>query len=219
MTRSRSIEQMPPSWLGFHRGALISVLLLDCLWMFIEVATGASIVGIPALPFIAFILFGLSFFIVFSKQRILGDSYFNATWKSFFMGVIAGLPFPVFYTLIFMVFAGANKILPKTKGIGVKLPSLDHQNLGKFTSEFKELETLLKQAAEQIDIQQSNENVFENIKFLRNKGIISEELTKSLHNIRKFRNNITHTSSTAPTIKDLRLLKRCKEEVEIIFKR
>lgn len=49
-----------PSWLGFHRDGLIIVLCLDLLWTVIEVGTSATVVGIPAIPFIAFVMFGLT---------------------------------------------------------------------------------------------------------------------------------------------------------------
>lgn len=209
-------KQTPPNWLGFHRDGLFTVFILDCLWMFIEVTAGATVVGIPAIPFIAFLLFGLSFWIVFSKQRILGDNYFQATWKSVVLGTIAGLPFSVFFTMLFVAFAVINKVLPQTKGIGVRLPTLDHHNLGKFTSEFKEIEELLKQAVQQIDSQQSNLTVNENIKFLKKKGIIPTDLAKSLHEIRKVRNSITHETLEIADVRHLRLLRKCREEIEVI---
>ena len=84
-----SSRKVPPSWLGFHRDGLITTLILDSLWMFIEVSAAASIVGIPAIPFIAFVLFGLTSYIVFSKQRILGNSYVEAGCRAVFLGFIA----------------------------------------------------------------------------------------------------------------------------------
>ena len=45
-------RKLPPSWLRFHKDGLVAVLILDSLWMFMEVAAGASIVGIPAILFI-----------------------------------------------------------------------------------------------------------------------------------------------------------------------
>ncbi|MGB3239436.1 MAG: hypothetical protein WBB29_14145 [Geitlerinemataceae cyanobacterium] len=60
-------RQKPLSWLGFHRDGLIIVLVLDLLWTVIEIGAGASIVGIPAIPFIAFVMFGVSYLQRFSQ--------------------------------------------------------------------------------------------------------------------------------------------------------
>ncbi|MBE9126315.1 MULTISPECIES: hypothetical protein [unclassified Coleofasciculus] len=212
-------RKVPPSWLGFHRDGLITVLILDCLWMFIEVSAAASIVGIPAIPFIAFVLFGLTSYIVFSKQRILGNSYVEASWISLFLGVIAGVPIPVFFTIGFMVIGIVNKILPKTKGIEVKLPTLDQQNMGKFISDFKVVEELLKLAVQEVDASQVSSKVSENIKFLQDRGMIPADLVKSLDKIRGTRNNVTHSTTEMPSVSDLRELKKVKDEVETIFKR
>jgi len=212
-------RKVPPSWLGFHRDGLVTVLILDSLWMFMEIAAGASIVGIPAIPFIAFVLFGLTSYIVFSKQRILGDSYLQATWKSLVLGFIAGVPIPIFFTIVFTGFGIVNKILPSNKGIEVKLPTLDQQNLGKFMSDFKVVEELLKQAVQEVDASQVSSKVSENIDFLKSKGMIPADLVKSLDKIRDTRNSVAHSTLEMPNLSDLRLLKKVKDEVETIFKR
>lgn len=214
-----SVRKVPPSWLGFHRDGLVAVLILDSLWMFIEVSAAASIVGIPAIPFIAFVLFGLTSYIVFFKQRILGNSYVEATWRSLFLGVIAGVPIPVFFTIGFMVIGIVNKILPNTKGIEVKLPTLDRQNLGKFISDFKVVEELLKQAVQEVDASQVSSKVSENIKFLQDRGMIPADLVKSLKRVRDTRNSVAHSTPEMPNVSDLRELKKVKDEVETIFKR
>jgi hypothetical protein len=212
-------RKVPPSWLGFHRDGLVAVLILDSLWMFIEVSAAASIVGIPAIPFIAFVLFGLTSYIVFFKQRILGNSYVEATWRSLFLGVIAGVPIPIFFTIGFMVIGIVNKILPNTKGIEVKLPTLDRQNLGKFISDFKVVEELLKQAVQEVDASQVSSKVSENIKFLQDRGMIPADLVKSLKRVRDTRNSVAHSTPEMPNVSDLRELKKVKDEVETIFKR
>ena len=212
-------RKVPPSWLGFHRNGLIATLILDSLWMFIEVSAAASIVGIPAIPFIAFVLFGLTSYIVFSKQRILGNSYFEAGCRAVFLGVIAGVPIPVFYTAAFMLIGMVNKILPKTKGIEVKLPTLEQQNLGKFLSDFKIVEELLQQAVEKIDASQVSSKVSENIKFLQDRGMIPENLVESLKKVRDTRNSVAHSTPETPSVSDLRELKEVKDEVETIFKK
>jgi hypothetical protein len=212
-------RKVPPSWLGFHRDGLIATLILDSLWMFIEVSAAASIVGIPAIPFIAFVLFGLTSYIVFSKQRILGNSYVEAGCRAVFLGVIAGVPIPVFYTAAFMLIGMVDKILPKTKGIEVKLPSLEQQNLGKFISDFKIVEELLQQAVEKIDASKVSSNVSENIKFLQDRGMIPENLVEPLDQIRKTRNSFVHPTPKTPNVSHLRELKKVKDEIETIFKK
>jgi hypothetical protein len=212
-------KQIPPSWLGFHRDGLVVTLILDCLWSIIEVAAGATIVGIPAIPFIAFSLFGISSYIVFLKQRALGDSYIQTTWKSIFLGAIAGVPFPVFFTMLFFVFAVANQILPKTKGIAVQLPTFDPQSVGKFINEFKEVEELLQLLVKEVDASKVSDKVKKNIDFLNDKGMISTDLAKSLNKIRESRNGVAHSASKIPDLGDMRLLKEVKDELDVIFKR
>jgi hypothetical protein len=185
--------------------------------MFIEVSAAASIVGIPAIPLIAFVLFGLTSYIVFSKQRILGNSNGEALCRAVFLGVIAGVPIPVFYTAAFMLIGMVNKILPKTKGIEVKLPSLEQQNLGKFLSDFKIVEELLKQAVEKIDASQVSSKVSENIKFLQDRGMIPENLVESLKKVRATRNSVAHSTTETPSVSDMRELKAVKDEVETIL--
>ena len=212
-------RKVPPSWLGFHRDGLIATLILDSLWMFIEVSAAASIVGIPAIPFIAFVLFGLTSYIVFSKQRILGNSYVESGCRAVFLGVIAGVPIPVFYTAAFVLIGMVDKILPKTKGIEVKLPRIEQQNLGKFISDFKIVEELLQQAVEKIDASQVSSKVSENIKFLQDRGMIPENLVESLKKVRATRNSVAHSTTETPSVSDLRELKAVKDEIETIFKK
>jgi hypothetical protein len=214
-----SVGKVPPSWLGFHRDGLIATLILDSLWMFIEVSAAASIVGLPAIPVIAFVLFGLTSYIVFSKQRVLGNSDVEALCRAVFLGFIAGVPIPVFYTAAFLLIGMVDKILPKTKGIEVKLPSLEQQNLGKFISDFKVVEELLKQAVQKVDASQVSSKVSENIKFLQDRGMIPADLVKSLDKIRDTRNSVTHSAPEMPNVSDLRELKKVKDEIETIFKR
>lgn len=211
-------RQKAPSWLGFHRDGLIIVLVLDLSWTFIEVAAGASIIGIPAIPFIAFSMFGLASFIIFKKQRKLGDSQKVAISKAFILGAIAGIPFSFIYWLLFGLFGILNFILPNTKGVSVKLPSHQEFSLGKFTTEFKEVESLLKKAIKQVGKQPFSE-VYDNIEYLKDKGKISIDMADALHQVRKVRNKITHNTDINPDVNNLRLLKRIKEELEGIVKK
>jgi len=206
-----------PSWLGFHRNGLLAVLLLDSLWMCIEVSAGMTIIGIPAIPFIAFILFGLASWIVYKNQRSLGDSFFQATWKAVVLGAIAGVPLSVLFTLLFLLFAGINKLLPNTRGIGIKLPEGHHSTAGKFAEDFSQLEELLSMAANKINAQRMDDTVFENIRLLKKSRVIDKEMYKSLDEIRKARNRI-HPPFQAPNVKHQRLLRKLREEMEVIVK-
>ena len=118
-----------------------------------------------------------------------------------------------------MLIGMVDKILPKTKGIEVKLPSLEQQNLGKFISDFKIVEELLQQAVEKIDASKVSSNVSENIKFLQDRGMIPENLVEPLDKIRKTRNSFVHPTPKMPNVSHLRELKKVKDEVETIFKK
>lgn len=207
-------RQAPPVWVGFHRDALLIVLGLDCLWMGIEVATATTIVGIPAIPFIAFSLFGISSWIVFSKQRALGDSYIQATWKSIFLGMVAGVPIPVFYTCLFGIFAIINKIAPSNKAIQFKLPTLTEQRLGRFLIEFKTIEDSLKRAVEQIDAEAVDQSIKKNIGFLKKHRSIPVELAESLDNFRESRNDFVHLPPETPGIQEIREVLQFSKDVK-----
>lgn len=216
-------QNKQPSWLGFHRNGLLAVLLIDSLWMCIEVSAGMTIVGIPAIPFIAFILFGLASWIVYTKQRSLGDSYFQATWKAVVLGAIAGVPLSVFFTVLFLLFAGINRIIPDTKGIGIKLPTKDNFEAGKFWSEFAELEELLTVAAIKVDTQNKNYEIHERtelykkINLLKEKNVISRDMYKQLKELKKARNRV-HPPFQVPEIKYRRLLRKLRQEMKTIAK-
>jgi hypothetical protein len=210
--------KIPPSWLGFHRDGLIAVLLLDCLWMLIEGGAVISIIGISVIPLIVFAIFGLSSYIVFSKQRILGDRPTPAMVKAVFLGIIAAVPFPVFYTILFVGFGVLHKLLPQAHRVAEKLPVFEHENLGRFASDFKEIEEYLKQAVQKVDRAQVSSNVSENINFLKQKEMMPEDLFNSLDEIRKIRNRLIHEDLNIPNTLHLDLLKKCKEEVMTVFK-
>jgi hypothetical protein len=210
--------KVPPSWLGFHRDGLIAVLLLDCLWMFIEGGAVISIIGIPLMPVIVFAIFGLSSYIVFSKQRILGDRPSLAMVKAVFLGVIAAVPFPVFYTILFVGCGTLHKLLPQAHRAAEKLPVFEHEDLGKFTSDFKEVEECLKQAVQKVDRSQVSSKVSENINFLKQKGMMPQDLFNSLDEIREIRNRLIHEDLDIPNSLHLNLLKKCKEKVVTVFK-
>ncbi|MBD2579925.1 hypothetical protein [Oscillatoria sp. FACHB-1406] len=207
----------PSSWLGFHRDGLIMVLFLDLLWTIIEIGTTATVVGIPAIPFIAFVMFGLTYWLVYKKQRKLGNSMKMAMVRAFFLGVVAGLPFSVTYWLMVFVFAILNQVLPKSQGVSVKLPSNEQFNLGKFAIEFKEVEHLLKLAIEQAGKIPSSK-VVDNIEFLRARREIPVELANSLDQLREVRNHVTHEVGINPNAENLRLLKKLQDELRAIVK-
>ena len=60
--------------------------------------------------------------------------------------------------------------------------------------------------------------VFENIKFLNRKGMMSEDLCKELHEIRKIRNKLIHEDLIMPDSVQFELLKKCKQQVMTVFK-
>lgn len=209
------------SWIGFHRNGVLLVLFFDWLWSIMEFSAGATLIGIPAIPFIAFVLFAIAFRVVYVKQRSLGDSQAVATGKAMLLAFIAGVPTPVLYTGISILFAVANRIMPDTRGISVKFPSNEHLNIGKFTSEYRETELLLKEVVKQHggDLKQCY-NINECIKFLSKEKIIEKTTIKDLHQVRKIRNNYNHTeASVIPDIMHFRILRKCKEEIELIVEK
>ena len=211
-----------PSWFGFHRDGLIIVFLLDWLWLLMEFSAGATIVGVAAIPFIAFALFALSFLVVMYRQRKLGNSYREATARAFFLGFIAGFPTPIFYTILCGFFAVGNALVPKTRGVSIKFPSNEVFNVGRFTSEYRHIESLLKEMVELNggDTVRECSNVNKCIKFLQKRQVLPKETSQALDQLRKIRNNYIHKSdSIVPDIGHIRLLKRCKEEVEAVLQR
>ena len=213
-------EKVEPVVIGFHRDALIITLILDWVWAFLEFGAGATIAGIAAIPLISFVMFCLGFMIVWTKQHSLGDNTFNALWKSTFLGVIAGFPTPIFYSFACFIFASINAALPKTKGVSVKFPSGEYANIGKFTNEYREAESLLKKVVEKAggDTRKIS-NVNKCIDFLEKQNKVSKEMVKSLHEIRKIRNDYIHDgSSMTPNEEHFRLLRKCKEEIEMMYR-
>lgn len=216
-----------PSWLGFHRDGLITVLVLDLLWIVIETS------ALPLISLLVFIIFGISSYIVFSKQRILGDSQTVALVKALVLGVIAAIP----TSIVFMIFCASvailNKFVPAESVESLsgfipatnRSPNLEYQNLGEFISDFKDLEEILYRSVEKIDYKKVTTSPDENIKFLRNKGVLPEELLDSLSAIRRVRNSAVHMNlnSKAETLKslspnDIKFLKTCKEKARAILR-
>jgi hypothetical protein len=217
-------RKAPPQWLGFHRDGLIAVFLLDCLWMLIETGAAISIVGIPAIPVIVFVIFGLSSYIVFSKQRILGDRPASALVKAVFLGAVAAVPFPVFYTMLLAVISILHRLLPQASNAAAKVGStttatlFKDERFGRFANDFKEIEDILAEAVRKVDRSQVSSEVFENIKFLNRKGMISEDLCNSLHEIRQIRNKLVHEDLIMPDSVQFDLLGKCKQQVMAVFK-
>jgi hypothetical protein len=213
-----------PQWLGFHRDGLIAVFLLDCLWMLIETGAAISIVGIPAIPVIVFVLFGLSAYIVFSKQRILGDRPTPALVKAVFLGAVVAVPFPVFYTMLLVVISILHRLLPKASNTAAKVGSattvslFKDERFGRFANDFKEIEDILAEAVGKVDQSQVRKEVYKNIDFLNRKGMMSQDLYDSLYEIRQIRNNLTHEELVMPDSVQFDLLKKCKQKVITTFK-
>lgn len=220
-SKTKSLQALPV-WLGFHRDGLFLVFCLDWLWASIEFSAGATVVGIPAVPFISFAMFVVSVKVVYSKQRLIGNSPTEATVKASLLGAFAGFPSPILYTVMWAVFAVANAIIPETKGVGIKLPSNDHINIGKFTSEYRSTESLLKKVVEQAggNVKVDCTNVCDCVKFLQHRDMISQEVAERLTEVRRFRNDYVHKEETeAPSIHYIRLIKRCREEIEAILEK
>jgi hypothetical protein len=211
-------KRTPPSWLGFHRDGLIAVLILDCLWMFIETGAAISIVGIPAIPVIVFVLFGLSSYIVFSKQRILGDRFAPAIVKALFLGIVAAVPFPVSYTIALVVIGVLHKLFPQASRVAVEIPLFKDERFGRFANDFKEIESVLKETVRKVEPSKVSDEVFENINFLAHKGMMPNDLCDELHKIRKIRNKLVHGKLTMPDSIQFEVLKKCKQRVMTTFK-
>lgn len=211
-------RKAPPSWFGFHRDGLIAVFLLDCLWMFIETGAAISIVGIPAIPVIVFVIFGLSSYIVFSKQRILGDRPAPALVKAVFLGVVAAVPFPVFYTIALAIIGVLHKLFPQASRVAGEMPLFKNEKFGRFANDFKEIEDTLRQAVKKIDRSQVSDKVGENIDFLHQKGMISKDLFNELKKIKSIRNDLIHDDLIVPDSIHFDLLKKCKQEVMKVLK-
>jgi hypothetical protein len=210
-------KKLQPSLVGFHTHALITTVVLDCVWMVLEVGTGGLI------NIIVFVIFGITSYVVFTKQRLLGDSQSIALTKAVFLGIVAGLPFSFTGLFIFGLFGFLNKVLPATENFAVKLPTVETYDLGSFMSEFRQLETLLSQSVAAIDPKSVNKEISKNIAFVEEKGLISEELLALLDETRRIRNNLVHGSATMPpkifTKNDLQILKQCKIAAEKALKR
>jgi hypothetical protein len=217
MSKSEN-RNSPPNWFGFHRDGLIAVFLLDCLWMFIETGAAISIVGIPAIPVIVFVIFGLSSYIVFSKQRILGDRPAPAIVKGVSLGVVAAVPFPVFYTIALVVIGVLHKLFPQASRVAGEIPLFKDERFGRFANDFKEIESVLKEAVRKVDPSKVSDEVFENINFLDRKGMMSKDLCDELHKIRKIRNKLVHGKLTMPDSIQFDVLKKCKQRVMATFK-
>ncbi len=224
MSKSEN-RKAPPNWFGFHRDGLISVFILDCLWMFIETGAAISIVGIPAIPVIIFVIFGLSSYIVFSKQRILGDRPAPALVKAVFLGAVAAVPFPVFYTILLVVISVLHRLLPqasnvaeKVGSVATKTPLFKDERFGRFANDFKEIEDILEEAVRKVDPSKVSSEVFHNINFCDRKGMMPKDLCDSLHKVRQIRNNLIHEDLTMPDSVHFELLKKCKQEVMTVFK-
>lgn len=224
MSKSEN-RKAPPNWLGFHRDGLIAIFLLDCLWMFIETGAAISIVGIPAIPVIVFVIFGLSSYIVFSKQRILGDRPAPALVKAVFLGAVAAVPFPVFYTMLLVVISILHRLLPQASNAAAKVGSattvalFKDERFGRFANDFKEIEDILAEAVRKVDLSQVSKKVSKNIDFLNRKGMMSKDLYDSLYEIKEIRNDLTHEDLIMPDSVQFDLLKKCKQQVITTFKK
>lgn len=200
-----------PVWFGVHRDALVAVCILDILWTFIEFSAGATVIAIPAIPFIMLLIFVLSFVITYNKQRIVGDNQVKAAGISVILSVIAAIPFS-FISLFLVFFCGiANKMTPNTKGVKIRIPSSKDLGMGKFTNDFKILEARLQTLAQQNGLREGKK-LYECIGYLKAEELISSELFNNLDHIRIARNQLIHDQTAVPSSKEQRLLNRCLED-------
>lgn len=202
----------PPVWFGVHRDALIIVCLLDILWTLIEFSAAATVIGIPAIPFVALLIFVLSFVLTYNKQRIVGDNQVKAAGISVLLSAFAAIPFS-FISLFLAFFCGiANKMTPNTKGVKIRIPSSEDLGMGKFANDFKILETRLQTLAQQNGLREGKK-LYECIGYLKAKELISPELFNNLDHIRVARNQLIHDQTTVPSTAEQRLLNRCLEDI------
>jgi hypothetical protein len=197
-------KPVQPSLVGFHRDSLITTVVLDCVWMILELGTAGLI------NFFVFIIFGLTSYIVFTKQRLLGDSQSTALAKSIFLGIVAGLPFSFTGLFIFGLFGVLNKVIPATENFAVKLPTSEIYNRGSFISEFTGIEELFAKSVAAIDPKKVSDKLAENIKFIEERGFISRESSELFNKARDIRNEIAHSSSKIVTSNDLQILRQFK---------
>jgi hypothetical protein len=206
-----------PSLLGFHTHGLIATVLLDCLWMVLEVGTGGFI------NLLVFVIFGITSYIVFTKQRLLGDSRSIALTKAIFLGVIAGFPTSFTGLFLFGFLKVLSNVIPTTEKFSVKLATAETVGLGEFMSEFKQLETLFAQSVGAVDPKAVHDKFAKNVEFMGEKELISGDLLVLLKAVGKIRNNVVHGSDTTSprtfTNNDLQILRQCKIAAEKALKR
>ena len=201
-----------PTLVGFHRDSLIITVVLDCVWMVLEIGTAGLI------NLLVFIIFGITSYVVFTKQRLLGDSQSTALAKAVFLGIVAGLPFSFTGLFVFGLFGVLNKVIPRTENFAVKLPTSEVYNRGSFISEFTQIEELITKSVAAIDPKKVSDKLAENIEFIETRGIISRESSELFKAARDIRNDIAHKSSKIVTSNDLQILRQFKIAAEKALK-
>ncbi|MCB1037228.1 MAG: hypothetical protein KDD47_25590 [Acidobacteria bacterium] len=108
---SRAEPQKAP----VHPLSAILLIAVDFLWTGPEALLTASAVGIPALLLTSLAAFGVTFFAVSRVQSgLAGEEPKAASAKGIGLGVLAGLPYPIFGTVAgtcFLAWSGIRKLL------------------------------------------------------------------------------------------------------------
>jgi len=84
-----------------HILAALATVALDWIWFLIELPATISVAFLPSLLPLSLGLGGLSFAAVTLVQHFLaGEAWGKAVTKGLVMGIIAGVPYPVFGTIV-----------------------------------------------------------------------------------------------------------------------
>jgi hypothetical protein len=107
---NQSFTSEPP----IHILSSVVTIALDALWSTIEIGATASVVGIPALPFII-LATGITCFLSvnLTQHFVARDEWGASIAKGFAMGIIAGVPYPFTGTTaggILLGWAGLHQI-------------------------------------------------------------------------------------------------------------
>jgi hypothetical protein len=108
-TSAGVIRQAP-----FHVLSALITVVLDWVWLLLELPETMSVVGLAALLPTAIVL-GLTCMVgvTLIQRFVAGDSWGTSVAKGFMMGVLAGVPYPVVGTVVgvpLLAWAGINEV-------------------------------------------------------------------------------------------------------------
>ena len=108
------VVEVPRAAVPVNPLSAIIMMAVDALWTLPEVALTASGIGIPGLILTSLAAFGVTAFAVSRVQAgLAGDEAQTATAKGIGLGILAGLPYPVFGTVagtFFLAWSGLRKL-------------------------------------------------------------------------------------------------------------